>query len=108
MLRPRIRKDPRACALAVAYPCKQLAQGKSAGQSLRIAFNASARLLNIGLKEIVMGAIARSGIFPSDLEMELTETVVISNPNEAHHRVPDSPQPGQQHTLDTLLGRTSA
>jgi diguanylate cyclase (GGDEF)-like protein len=80
--------------------CKQLAQWKSEGHSLRIAFNASARLLNIGLKEIVMGAIARSGIVPSDLEMEITETVVISNHNEAEHLLHELSNAGLKISLD--------
>lgn len=80
--------------------CKQLAQWKSDGHKLKIAFNVSARLINIGLKEIVLGAIQRSGIAPSDLEMEITETVVIGNHNEAETLLLELKKTGLRISLD--------
>ena len=80
--------------------CDHLARWKRDGYKLKLAFNVSARLVTIGLKQIVLNAIEASGISPADLEMEITETVLIGNHNEAEKLLIELRESGLRLALD--------
>ena len=80
--------------------CDHLARWKHEGYKLKLAFNVSARLVNIGLKQIIINAIEASGILPGDLEMEITETVLIGNHTEAEKLLIDLRETGLRLALD--------
>ena len=62
----------------------QLAQWHAAGLDLRVAVNVSARnLRNETLPESVLALLARHGVEPGDLEIEITETALIADPTRA-------------------------
>ncbi|HWU68433.1 MAG TPA: phosphodiesterase [Stenotrophobium sp.] len=63
--------------------CMHFAQWNREGRHLRLAFNVSARLLQAGFQDIVLSALERSGLPPDMLEMEITETVLIGNHDDA-------------------------
>lgn len=86
--------------LVVDKACMHLAQWKRDGHPVKLAFNVSARLINIGLKDIIIGAIQRSGVVPDDLEMEITETVLIGNKSDAEKLLLDLKQTGLRLSLD--------
>jgi diguanylate cyclase (GGDEF)-like protein len=57
---------------------------RQAGRPLRVAVNVSARQLQRGdLPEIVAGALARSGLSPDALELEITESIFVTDTSEA-------------------------
>jgi diguanylate cyclase (GGDEF)-like protein/PAS domain S-box-containing protein len=61
--------------------CRQAATWRRQGRRLPIAVNISARQLDAGnLVEHISALIARHGIAASDLEIELTESTVMTNP----------------------------
>jgi EAL domain-containing protein (putative c-di-GMP-specific phosphodiesterase class I) len=58
-----------ACAAAVRWP-----------EDLRVAVNISAvQFRNPGLMQVIVGALANSGLDPTRLEIEITETVLLEN-----------------------------
>ena len=58
--------------------CRQASAWRSNGMPLRVAVNLSAQQLRQKeLPDTVQAALAASGLSPSDLELELTETVVM-------------------------------
>jgi diguanylate cyclase (GGDEF)-like protein len=58
--------------------CRQASSWRQAGRPLRVAVNLSAQQLRQkDLPETVQAALAASGLDPQDLELELTETVVM-------------------------------
>jgi predicted signal transduction protein with EAL and GGDEF domain len=58
-----------ACAAAVRWP-----------EDLRVAVNISAvQFRNPGLMQVIVGALANSGLNPTRLEIEITETVLLEN-----------------------------
>jgi diguanylate cyclase (GGDEF)-like protein/PAS domain S-box-containing protein len=65
--------------------CRQIACWRSAGHGLKhVAINLSARQLRNGvLLEQILAATERHGVPPSALEVELTESAVMANPEEA-------------------------
>ncbi|MDP5238816.1 EAL domain-containing protein [Uliginosibacterium sp. 31-16] len=68
--------------------CAQLAAWRKAGHdSLRMAVNLSAaQLLDPYLEETLLGALARTGLQPADLELEITESVLIQDPERTVER----------------------
>lgn len=68
--------------------CAQLAAWRQAGHdSLRMAINLSAtQLLDPHLEETILGALARTGLTPVDIELEITESVLIQDPKHTVER----------------------
>jgi len=61
--------------------CRQAAAWRAAGHGIKVAVNVSARELDTGdLVDRIAKLIARHGIVPADLEIELTESTVMANP----------------------------
>ncbi|MBS1210597.1 MAG: hypothetical protein H6R19_2995 [Proteobacteria bacterium] len=77
-------------AWVIETACSQLAAWQQAGHgSLRMAVNLSAaQLLDPQLEDTLLGALARNGLAASDLELEITESVLIQDP---------------EHTVDRLV-----
>ena len=66
------------------HAMQQLAQWHAAGFELRVAANVSARnLRNDTLPDSVFAMLARHGVLPGDLEIEITETALIVDPARA-------------------------
>lgn len=86
--------------LMVHRACTNFAEWNSQGRHLRVAFNVSARLVQVGLKEIIVEALERSGLSPDALEMEITETVLIGNQSEAEKLLLDLKEVGLRLSLD--------
>jgi diguanylate cyclase (GGDEF)-like protein/PAS domain S-box-containing protein len=64
--------------------CRQAAAWQAGGRSVRIAVNVSARQLEAGdLVERIADLTRLHGIAPADLEIELTESAVMANPEHA-------------------------
>ncbi|MDD5295757.1 MAG: EAL domain-containing protein [Rhodocyclaceae bacterium] len=64
--------------------CRQSAAWRARGRGIKIAVNVSARQLAEGdLVERIGELAARHGIAPADLEIELTESAVMANPEHA-------------------------
>jgi len=80
--------------------CSDFAAWNAQGRELLVAFNVSARLVQVGLKEIILDALKRSGLDPSLLEMEITETVLIGNQSEAEKLLLDLKKIGLRLSLD--------
>lgn len=63
--------------------CRQAAEWAGAGKALRVGVNVSARQLEVaGFERLVFDALDESGLDPSALELELTESVLVANPTE--------------------------
>lgn len=63
--------------------CRQAARWRAAGQGIKIAINVSARELEASeLDERIVKLMARHGTAPADLEIELTESTVMGNPDK--------------------------
>jgi len=61
--------------------CRQAAEWRAAGRAVKIAVNVSARELEAGdLVYRIARLTAQHGITPADLEIELTESTVMANP----------------------------
>ncbi|NSL55900.1 putative bifunctional diguanylate cyclase/phosphodiesterase [Uliginosibacterium aquaticum] len=71
-------------AWVIDTACAQLAAWRQAGHAdLRMAVNLSAtQLLNPYLEDTLLGAIASHGLVPADLELEITESVLIQDPDQ--------------------------
>jgi len=69
--------------------CAQLAAWRQAGHdSLRMAVNLSAsQLLDPYLEDTLLGALAGAGLLPEDLELEITESVLIQEPDQTVDRL---------------------
>ena len=68
--------------------CTQAAEWHRAGQTVRVAVNVSARQLDGDeFVSVVESAIATSGIDPSALTLEITETALMRNPQETARRL---------------------
>ena len=80
--------------------CDNCAQWHRQGLPLKLAFNVSARLVQVGLKEIVVKALQRSGLEPGALEMEITETVLINSHNDTEKLLLDLKKLGLRLSLD--------
>lgn len=80
--------------------CANFSEWNAQGRDLRVAFNVSARLVQVGLKEIIVDALERSGLAPDALEMEITETVLIGNQSEAEKLLLDLKKIGLRLSLD--------
>lgn len=80
--------------------CTNFAEWNSQGRNLRVAFNVSARLVQAGLKEIIVDALERSNLAADALEMEITETVLIGNQSEAEKLLLDLKKIGMRLALD--------
>ncbi|MGH8461662.1 MAG: putative bifunctional diguanylate cyclase/phosphodiesterase [Stenotrophobium sp.] len=63
--------------------CAHFAQWNAHGRRLLVSFNVSARLLRSGFEEIVASALKRSGLAAESLEIEITETLLIGNHDDA-------------------------
>jgi diguanylate cyclase len=72
-------------AWVIRQACRQLSEWKRAGlPSTRVAVNVSAaQLRQPSLLETVHDAVAEAGISASNLEVELTESAVMSSPEES-------------------------
>ncbi|TXH04524.1 MAG: GGDEF domain-containing protein [Nevskiaceae bacterium] len=70
------------------------------GLPLKLAFNMSARLVQVGLQEIIVKALERSQIDPALLEMEITETVLINPHNDTEKLLLDLKKLGLRLSLD--------
>ncbi|MES2490409.1 MAG: EAL domain-containing protein [Pseudomonadota bacterium] len=86
--------------LMVNRACTNFAEWNAQGRDLRVSFNVSARLVQVGLKEIIVDALQRSGLPPDALEMEITETVLIGNQSEAEKLLQDLKKLGLRLSLD--------
>ncbi|WP_161554254.1 putative bifunctional diguanylate cyclase/phosphodiesterase [Stenotrophobium rhamnosiphilum] len=86
--------------LMVNRACSNFAEWNAQGRDLRVSFNVSARLVQVGLKEIIVDALQRSGLPPDSLEMEITETVLIGNQSEAEKLLQDLKKLGLRLSLD--------
>lgn len=63
--------------------CRQAGAWRAAGHAVKVAVNVSAGELEAGdLATSVAGLIARYGMLASDLEIELTESTVMANPEK--------------------------
>ncbi len=80
--------------------CTNFAEWNAQGRDLRVSFNVSARLIQAGLKEIIVDALQRSGLPPNALEMEITETVLIGNQSDAEKLLLDLKKIGLRLSLD--------
>ena len=80
--------------------CASFAEWNAEGRQLRVSFNASARLIEAGLKEIIVGALQSSGLAPDALEMEITETILIGNQSDAEKLLLDLKKLGLRLSLD--------
>jgi diguanylate cyclase (GGDEF)-like protein len=70
-----------ACRQATTWPVQ-------AGERLKVSINVSPRQLrDPGLVEEVRRALAVTGLSPSRLELEVTESAVMNNPDEARARL---------------------
>lgn len=86
--------------LMVNRACANFAEWNAQGRDLRVSFNVSARLVQVGLKEIIVNALQRSGLAPDALEMEITETVLIGNQSEAETLLQELKKLGLRLSLD--------
>lgn len=86
--------------LMVNRACANFAEWNAEGRNLRVAFNVSARLVQVGLKEIIAEALQSSGLAADFLEMEITETVLIGNQSEAEKLLLDLKEIGLRLSLD--------
>ncbi|MGH8457082.1 MAG: putative bifunctional diguanylate cyclase/phosphodiesterase [Stenotrophobium sp.] len=84
----------------VRRACADFARWNAEGRRLVVAFNVSARLIQAGLKEIVVDALARSGLNPVSLEMEITETVLVGNQDQAGKLLTELKSLGLRISLD--------
>lgn len=75
-------------AWVITTACAQLAEWRRAGYAdLRMAVNLSVtQLRDPGLEDTLLGAIARHGLQPADLELEITESALIEDPEQAVQR----------------------
>ncbi|MET7014909.1 bifunctional diguanylate cyclase/phosphodiesterase, partial [Uliginosibacterium flavum] len=75
-------------AWVIYTACAQLATWRQAGHdSLRMAINLSAtQLLDPYLEETILDALARTGLTPADIELEITESVLIQDPKHTVER----------------------
>jgi len=65
----------------LAAACQQMAEWRAAGRAIKVAVNVSMRQLEAGdLLERIMALTASYGLKPEDLEVELTESVVMADP----------------------------
>jgi len=70
-------------AWVLATACRQAGAWRTAGRPLKVAVNVSARELESGdLVERISQLIAEHDVAPSDLEIELTESSVMANPEK--------------------------
>ncbi len=68
-------------AWVVREACQQLARWRAGGRDLRIGINLSARQFRrAGLVETVSGALAESGVPGEALTLEITESLLMENP----------------------------
>jgi diguanylate cyclase (GGDEF)-like protein/PAS domain S-box-containing protein len=68
-------------AWVLATACRQAGAWRAAGRRIKVAVNVSARELEAGdLVERIVELIAEHGFAPGDLEIELTESAVMANP----------------------------
>ncbi|KAF7600701.1 MAG: hypothetical protein CGU29_15195 [Candidatus Dactylopiibacterium carminicum] len=76
-------------AWVVETACAQLAAWHRAGhRPLRMAVNLSARqLLDPTLENTILRALAETGLTPPDLELEITESVLIQDPKRTVERL---------------------
>ena len=86
--------------LMVNKACRHFAAWNAEGRQLRVSFNVSARLVQVGLMEIIGEALSLSGLDPNALEMEITETVLIGNQSEAEKLLQDLKKVGLRLSLD--------
>ena len=80
--------------------CDHCAQWHEQGLKLKLAFNVSARLVQVGLQAIVVKALQRSKLDPGSLEMEITETVLINAHNDTEKLLLDLKKLGLRLSLD--------
>ena len=67
-------------AWVIEEACQQLARWRARGEAFNVSVNVSAaQLRQPGLVEQVAASLARHGIAPGALEMELTESVVMDD-----------------------------
>ncbi len=65
----------------LATACRQMAEWRAAGRSIKVAVNVSMRQLEAGdLVERILALTVSHGLKPEDLELELTESVVMADP----------------------------
>ena len=70
-------------AWVIEQSCRQIAAWRDQGYEVRVAVNVSARQLDYyDLAEQISGMTAEHGISPANLEIELTESTVMSDPEE--------------------------
>jgi len=76
-------------AWVIETACAQLAQWRAAGHTrLRMAINLSVcQLLDPDLEETLRGAMTRSGLNAADIELEITESALMQDPERAIERL---------------------
>lgn len=89
-------------AWVIATACAQLAEWRRAGHAdLRMAVNLSAtQLLDPALEGTLLGAIAGNGLQPADLELEITESALIQDPEQAVTRFSALRKQGLRLSID--------
>ncbi|NSL55905.1 putative bifunctional diguanylate cyclase/phosphodiesterase [Uliginosibacterium aquaticum] len=89
-------------AWVIDTACAQLAAWRQAGHAdLRMAVNLSAtQLLDPYLEDTLLGAIAGHGLVPADLELEITESVLIQDPEQTVARFNALRQLGLRLSID--------
>ncbi|NHO31379.1 putative bifunctional diguanylate cyclase/phosphodiesterase [Acetobacter fallax] len=81
--------------------CRQLASWAEEGMSVRMAVNMSGVLFRRGdVRGTVLDVIERTGINPNDLELELTESVLIANTDSANRQLEDLRKLGAAVAVD--------
>ncbi|NHN84488.1 EAL domain-containing protein [Acetobacter musti] len=81
--------------------CRQLSVWRAMGISVRMAVNMSGVLFRRSdIRGMVLDVIERSGINPSDLELELTESVLIRNTDSANRQLADLRKLGAAVAVD--------
>ncbi|MBB2200098.1 putative bifunctional diguanylate cyclase/phosphodiesterase [Gluconacetobacter tumulisoli] len=81
--------------------CRQAALWKRDGMPLRVAVNLSGVLFRENdVYQLVVDAIMETGLDPAFLELELTETALIENPEAASRQLTSLQQMGVSITID--------
>lgn len=86
---------------AFARACRQLKLWSDQGMDLRMSVNVSARQFrSAGFTETVDRALTTTGVDPGSLTLELTESVVVENPEEASRTLGSLKEVGVKNAID--------
>jgi len=80
--------------------CQQAARWHQDGRDLTIAVNVSAAQFDADLAEVVTRAISHSGIEPTKLNLEVTESLLMSNASQAVKLINELKKTGLQVSID--------